>query len=298
MELDYQSWEKLEAEFRVKACEWAKFQVERLKRFYRTENYAEKAISNYRQLVDASTSASEFEQQWKRSIGEVGKEDFMALEFKELSRMFRKPHRVIHAAMAGTRAELRFGPKLLRRSYDQNDYEFKLDDIWNNVNNKELVIDHAVYALYVAWKPDTKIIVPDDRAKLLRSLIIDDSFLRVISPRRFEELIAYLYECFGCKVELTKQSRDFGADILAWHGGPLGSEALIAVQVKRYSSNRKVGLKGIFELHGALAHYHADLGHVVTTSDFTGPAKEFAKKQRIHLVDMSKLQEEVNSIFG
>lgn len=292
MELDIQSWNKLEAEFREKACAWAKLQAEENKQF--GDNLWR---SKYLQLADASTSADRFEQQWKRTFSGSWKAEDIADGLKEASYMFRKPHRLIHTAMAYTRAELRFGRKFLRECIDEDDYEDRIDKIWNRTNNRDLVIDHAVYALYIAWKPDSKIIVPDNRKRLLRSLIIDESMLRVISPRKFEELIAYLYECFGCRVELTPQSRDFGADILAWHGGPLGAESLIAVQVKRYSSHRKVGLKGIFELHGALAHYHADLGHVVTTSDFTAPARQFAKQQNIHLVDMSKLQEEVISIF-
>jgi len=292
LELDIQSWNKLEAEFREKACAWAKLQAEENKQF--GDNLWR---SKYLQLADASTSADRFEQQWKRTFSGSWKAEDIADGLKEASYMFRKPHRLIHTAMAYTRAELRFGRKFLRECIDEDDYEDRIDKIWNRTNNRDLVIDHAVYALYIAWKPDSKIIVPDNRKRLLRSLIIDESMLRVISPRKFEELIAYLYECFGCRVELTPQSRDFGADILAWHGGPLGAESLIAVQVKRYSSHRKVGLKGIFELHGALAHYHADLGHVVTTSDFTAPARQFAKQQNIHLVDMSKLQEEVISIF-
>lgn len=292
MELDFQSWNKLEAEFRQKACDWAKLQAEEAKRFFNDED-----VQRYLQLAATSTSAIKFEQQWKRSIADPKKAEDIAEGLKEASYRFRKPHRLIHTAMAYTRAELRFGRKFLRESDDKYEYGDKLDDAWNKIDNKGLVIDHAVYALYIAWKPDSKIIVPDDRERLLCSLLIDDSMLRVISPRKFEELIAYLYECFGCKVELTQQSRDFGADILAWHGGPLGAEPLIVVQVKRYSSHRKVELKGIFELHGAIAHYNADLGHVVTTSDFTTPAKQFAKQQKIHLVNMSKLQEEINSIF-
>lgn len=292
VELDIQSWNKLEAELREHACAWAKLNAEEAKRFH-----DESSVSKYLQLADASTSTKRFEQQWKRSIGDTGKAEDIAEGLKEASSMFRKPHRLIHTAMAYTRAELRFGRKFLRESTDVYEYENRLSEIWNRIDNKGLVIDHAIYALYIAWKPDSRIIVPDDRRRLLRALTIDESMFRVISPRKFEELIAYLYECFGCRVELTPQSRDFGADILAWHGGPLGAESLIAVQVKRYAYHRKVGLKGIFELHGAVTHYHADLGHVVTTSAFTAPARQFANQQHIHLVDIAKLQEEIDSIF-
>ena len=131
-----------------------------------------------------------------------------------------------------------------------------IDDSWN----RNLTIDQLIYGMYVAWRPDTLIAVPDRRPDLLLLCQDNPDNLLVFTPRQFEEFIAYLFEILGCDVELTKASRDYGADVLAWHGGPLGNNILTAIQVKRYAQHRSVGLKHIYELHGAIAHYRADLG--------------------------------------
>jgi hypothetical protein len=167
-----------------------------------------------------------------------------------------------------------------------------IDDTWN----KNLTIDQLIYGLYVAWRPDTLIVVPDRRPNLLQLFQDNPDNLLVLTPRQFEEFIAYLYETLGCDVELTKATRDAGADVLAWHGGPLGNNILTAIQVKRYAQHRSVGLKHIYELYGAIAHYRADLGQVVTTSKFTKEAKRFAKKENIDLVDLKKLYSELIKI--
>jgi hypothetical protein len=154
------------------------------------------------------------------------------------------------------------------------------------------------YGLYVAWRPDSLIVIPVSRYRLLKLATVEPGFLRVISAREFEEFVAYVLELMGCKVELTQQTRDWGADILAWHGGPFKSEILTAIQVKRYAGHRKATLKNVYELNGAVAHYNTDLGQVVTTSTFTKPAMAFAKKQHINLVDMQKLHEELMRLVG
>lgn len=153
------------------------------------------------------------------------------------------------------------------------------------------------YALYVVWRPSSRIIIPDNRRDLLRAMAVDESIFRVVSPRHFEELVAYVYECFGCRVLLTPQSRDFGADVLAWHSGPFDTETLIAIQVKRWIPPNKISLPTILQLQGSIAHYHANTGHVVTSSDFTKPARSFAERQGIELVNVIRFQAELSRLF-
>lgn len=155
-----------------------------------------------------------------------------------------------------------------------------------------------MYGLYAAWNPDSLLLVPDRRKDLRALFEADPATVRALTPRQFEEFVAYLLELLGCRVELTKESRDVGADILAWHSGPLGSEILTAIQVKRYAGHRAVGLKEIYELHGAVAHYRADLGQVITTGRFTKPAETFATAQKIHLVDFKRLHREFMQLFN
>jgi hypothetical protein len=287
-EINYDIWLQLDQELRKDAEKWAALMAEALSKDDDPD------VSKYEALARAAKSSHKaFFEQWEKTIGNITHAADIAEELKEDSGHFRKPTTLIRHAMKATKNEIRQGRRALGITDNYYDWESHIELPPDTL----FVIDHAVYAMYVAWNPESRILVPDNRPALLRAMALDESLFRVISPREFEELVAYLYECLGCKVELTKASRDFGADVLAWHGGPLGSESLIAVQVKRYAKRRKVGLKSIFELHGAVSHYSADAGHIVTSSDFTKPARQFAKAQRIHMVNLEKFQEELGRLF-
>ena len=60
----------------------------------------------------------------------------------------------------------------------------------------------------------TKPILVNANHKLITSLKQKPSNLRNLSPREFEELLADILRDLGWDVELTKQTRDGGADIL------------------------------------------------------------------------------------
>ena len=295
--LDYQRWMEMESEFRRLVEQWAHFTALRLRTLtFSTGKPRLDRAAEYEALAQAACVSPEaVRDQLKIVLPGLTTFADIADELKECSSSFRDRPTLLKHATRVARKELIYGPKALHRVTDAISYEHVVDRFWPR--QQRLVIDHAFYAIYIAWRPDSRIIIPDHNRELLRAMAIDEAFFRVITPRRFEELVAYLYECLGCRVELTKATRDFGADILAWHGGPLASETVIAVQVKRYAANNKVGLKSLFELHGAVAHYTADTGHLVTTSDFTQPARHFAQGQRLHLVNLEAFQAELRRLF-
>ena len=70
------------------------------------------------------------------------------------------------------------------------------------------------------------------------------------------------------------------------------------MQVKRYAKHRRVGIKQLFGFHGAVTRYHATSGHVITTSDFTGPAVQFADSNKYGLINQARLNEEILRLFG
>jgi hypothetical protein len=294
-DLTIAGWHELDRHVRRLSEAWASAVAERCRRF--DDDDPRRGYEGYTALAAAArTSAAAFVAQWARTIGTVATAAYISEQLKEESVHFRTAASLVKHAMRATQIELRHHSGALRRARDEHEYE---DRTLGRVpwSQQRLVIDHAVYALYIAWQPGSKILVPDNRAALLKAMALDESLVRVISPRQFEEVIAYLYECLGCEVELTPATRDFGADILAWHGGPLQSESLIAIQVKRYAEQRRVGIKSLFELHGAVAHYGADSGHIITSSDFTQPARVFAKAQRLHLVNLRMFQAELARLF-
>lgn len=95
-----------------------------------------------------------------------------------------------------------------------------------------------------------------------------------LTPRRFEEVVASVYSDIGWKVELTKQTRDGGVDIICLKRS---SGETCIVECKRYSRSRKVGIDAIDRLVGAAFITSTKSAHLVTTSAFSTPATK-AKK--------------------
>jgi hypothetical protein len=104
-----------------------------------------------------------------------------------------------------------------------------------------------------------------------------------IDPRErgleFERYLKVELEKAGCeRVEMTKTSGDYGADLLIVHGG-----RRIIIQAKSYSD--KVSLDAIQEIEAARKLYRAQEAWVVTDSDFTPNARVLAKENGVQLID-------------
>ena len=104
--------------------------------------------------------------------------------------------------------------------------------------------------------------------------------------REFEQYVASVFADLGYEVELTPASGDFGADVILTEPG---SRRRIAVQAKFYGS----ALDGapVQEVVGALAHYGACEGWVVTNSTFTRAARQLAAENGVRLVEGTELRE-------
>lgn len=105
-----------------------------------------------------------------------------------------------------------------------------------------------------------------------------------LTGHEFEEFIKILFNKMGYLTESTKLTRDQGADLII---NKFGIKTV--VQVKRYSG--KVTNKAVQEVTAAIAHYKAENGMVITTSEFTSPAIELASSNDIQLIDRQKLEE-------
>lgn len=80
------------------------------------------------------------------------------------------------------------------------------------------------------------------------------------------------------RVQLTRSSADYGADIVCYDG--LG---LMVVQCKHY--RRPVGVKAIQEAIAARQFYGASRAAVATNNRFTRNAKIMAKRCRVELME-------------
>lgn len=102
----------------------------------------------------------------------------------------------------------------------------------------------------------------------------------------FEEIVAEYYRRRGYKAELTLPSHDYGADIILFHYSkfPFHNDKKIVVQAK-YLSNGNVPIDAVQEVAGAIKHYNADEGWVITNSSYTNSAIQLAKSNNIQLID-------------
>jgi hypothetical protein len=103
-----------------------------------------------------------------------------------------------------------------------------------------------------------------------------------LSPREFEKLLADLLKDMGWDVELTKQTRDGGSDILAYLNTSIG-RLLCLVEAKHYREDRKIGVDLVRTLYGTLYDAQANSAMMVTTSSFTNDAKIFQQKHKYQL---------------
>jgi restriction system protein len=109
-----------------------------------------------------------------------------------------------------------------------------------------------------------------------------------LEPDEFEQAIADLCARDGCAdVEVVGGAGDLGADITAV--APTGHR--LVVQCKRYGDGHKVGSQDLQRFGGTCFTVHqADIAVLVTTSDVTAPAVEYARQCGIVCVNAEALE--------
>jgi len=91
-----------------------------------------------------------------------------------------------------------------------------------------------------------------------------------IDRRKFEELVAELFDGFGFEVELTKRTRDGGRDVIAIKHKDIALKFLI--ECKRPDPGGHVGVGAVRELYGVVTHEKATKGILATTAYFSSDA--------------------------
>jgi Holliday junction resolvasome RuvABC ATP-dependent DNA helicase subunit len=113
--------------------------------------------------------------------------------------------------------------------------------------------------------------------------------LEVMSGVEFERLITALLVRMEFRAEMTKATGDGGIDIVAVLDKPiLGGKYLF--QCKRYAPDNLVGASTVRDFYGAVTADKAVKGILVTTSDFTAQAREFAERVGLELINLEQLQ--------
>lgn len=143
-------------------------------------------------------------------------------------------------------------------------------------------LDYSPETEEIAKSPIIQLDFSKISEELTQYLIQNPNAMYELSPRKFEELVAYLMEKHGYEVELTKQSRDGGIDIFALKRDIFGS-FLTIVDCKKYSASNPIGVGVVRTMYGILNVENASHGMIATTSRFTKDAQGLAEEYKYQL---------------
>lgn len=126
--------------------------------------------------------------------------------------------------------------------------------------------------------------------ELVRYLALHPERMYLLSPRKFEQLVAELFRAKGYDIEIGRGTKDGGIDIRAFQRSDIGS-LLTLIQCKRYAPNHKVRVDAVRQLYGVVNRDNATAGLIVTTSTFTRDAQSEQQlfKHRIQLAQYANL---------
>jgi HJR/Mrr/RecB family endonuclease len=102
--------------------------------------------------------------------------------------------------------------------------------------------------------------------------------MKSMDRRKFEELIAEIFDGFGYEVELTQQTRDGGRDIIAVRRREVHTRYLI--ECKRPDPGTPVGIRPVRELFGVKTDERATKAILATTAYFSRDALLFFDRNR------------------
>lgn len=123
-------------------------------------------------------------------------------------------------------------------------------------------------------KKDTAIITLSPiNDTILKYLSENPRALHQLTSRKFEEVMAEIYNRLGYKIELTKATRDGGKDIILRKPDILG-DFIYYVECKKYASNNPVGVGIVREFSSVINWDKVNGGIIATTSYFAKDAKQ------------------------
>lgn len=133
--------------------------------------------------------------------------------------------------------------------------------------------------------------LPEPVLSVYEQILDNPNAVYNLAPEEFEKLVAEVFQRHGFNAEVTKKTRDGGADIIATFemGGVLYRTYF---ECKQYGPDRPVGAPFVRNLIGAMDRDRIDKGVIVTTSRFTRDAIKEADmfNGRVKLIDFQELQ--------
>lgn len=129
---------------------------------------------------------------------------------------------------------------------------------------------------------------------LVDKVAMRPEIIQEITPRQFEELVCELFERKGYRVQLTKQTRDGGKDLIILNNSMLG-DMVIYAECKKKAPKHPVNVGLVRQLYGTVEADRATAGIMVTNSYFSDDARRFQQtiKSRMNLIDYSELMKQI-----
>jgi HJR/Mrr/RecB family endonuclease len=127
--------------------------------------------------------------------------------------------------------------------------------------------------------------------RLIEVLHKHPDLFKSMDRRRLEEVVAELWDGFGYVVELTKQTRDGGKDVIAIKRAEVDVRFLISC--KRPDPGNPVRIGAVRELHSVKVSEGATKGIIATTTHFTRDAKLLVEQHpwELELRDFDAIKE-------
>lgn len=160
------------------------------------------------------------------------------------------------------------------------EYELEQEDYDNSKSDKQTVLKET------------------DRIKrIITDIYQNNLVLFDLHSREFEEMIAELLRSQGFEVQLTKQTRDNGYDILALQTIVGHTPIKSLVECKRYREDRKIGVEIVRSFMDVIRTEQANKGIIITTSYFSRDsiAKQIQNPYLLDLRDKDKVLEWVTT---
>lgn len=121
------------------------------------------------------------------------------------------------------------------------------------------------------------------------AVLLQKKSINIMSWQQFELFLQWFFEKQGFKVQRMKKSHDQGADMILEC-----NDERVVVQVKK--QKKTTGNKAVQEVHSARGYYQANRAIVISTSRYSKPARELAKRLDVELWDWKRLLPELNDI--
>jgi hypothetical protein len=169
--------------------------------------------------------------------------------------------------------------------------EIKLED---NIERVKAYVDgHNWFVAHV----DSKIFLGRTNRVLLDTIHNCPDAVSIVSPRKFEELTAFIYQESGFETELTKETRDGGVDIKVKTLPALRGTPFLTVVQAKHRLKGKIHSYEIQQLEGARRGASAQRGALVSTAEYTRDSIKYAIGQKIDLISFFDLVDDLQKLI-